>query len=132
MSQPARATFSLDQVKVDPLLQEVLSPKALGVLKGALGQAELGRRHSDELEAVKEEVFSGDSSVWAVSDGMGFIRALMIDDEALTALSAEELEDTISDVLAEASGRGQATGMAICRRQDEESAALYGQIQAQG
>lgn len=103
MSQPSRPAFNLDQVKVDPLLLDVLSPKALGVLKGALGQAELGRRHSDELESVKEEVFSEDSHVWAVSDGMGFIRGLMIDDEALTSMSAEELEDTISDVLAEAS-----------------------------
>lgn len=123
--------FGLEQVKVDPLLLDVLSPKALGVLKGALGHAELGRRHSEELDAVKEEAFSEDGRVWAVADGVGFIRGLMIDDEAVTAMSAEELEDAISDVLADASGRGQAAGAAICRRQDQEWSQLAEQIRAE-
>jgi len=124
MTEPVR----VETTKVDPVLREVLSPKALNVLRTVLAYGELGRRHSEELESAKEEVFSEDDWVWACADGTGYVRALLIDDDAIAQYSAEELEDVISDVLIEASERGKATGMEIMERQQQASAEFFEQV----
>ena len=98
---------------MESLLRESLSPKALAVLATARELQDRGARLTTAVDAVKEEVYSPDGDVWATADGQGFITALMIDDAALTGRTVEEVEDVISDVLVDASGRGQAAGEAL-------------------
>lgn len=98
---------------MESLLRESLSPKALAVLATARELQDRGARLTAAVDAVKEEVYSPDGDVWATADGQGFVTALMIDDAALTGRTVEEVEDIISDVLVDASGRGQAAGEAL-------------------
>lgn len=100
---------------IDPSIRESLSPKALAVVQELQAHYSAGRALSEAVENVKEEVFSDDDLVWATADGYGYLRALMIDDEALSRYSLEELEDVISDVMVEASGRGLAVGDVLAR-----------------
>lgn len=93
----------------DAFLREHLSPKALEVLTEANRIRAVAARLTEGVDAVKEEAFSEADLVWACADGQGFIRALAIEDEALT-YPIEDLEDLISDCLVDASARGQAAG----------------------
>lgn len=99
--------------------REVLSGKAYGVLQEARAEAEAGEKSKAAMYEVKEDQFSDDESVWACSNGLGHIDALMIDDEAITNNSLEVLEDLVSDAMAGASGKGQAAGWQIVRDLDE-------------
>ncbi|ETZ55295.1 hypothetical protein MAHJHV58_00190 [Mycobacterium avium subsp. hominissuis] len=101
---------------IDETLRDVLSPKSLAVLEGVQALQSVGTRYAESVDAVREEALSPDSDVWACADGQGFIQAIMIDDDALSGrYTLEELEDAISDVMIDASGRGQAAGEQLSR-----------------
>ncbi|WP_454793759.1 hypothetical protein [Mycolicibacterium lutetiense] len=95
---------------MDEIEREFLSPRAKEVLGTLYSIRDEGAALDVAVNNAREESTSPDGTIWACADGQGFIRALVIDDEAIRDYSAEELEDLISDVMIEASGRGQAVG----------------------
>lgn len=95
---------------MDEITREFLSPRAKQVLGTLYSIRDEGAARTAAVNEVREESTSPDETVWACADGQGYIKALVIDDEAIRANTAEELEDLISDVMIEASGRGQAVG----------------------
>lgn len=104
---------------IDPAVKEFLSPKALAVVQQLQATHAAGQWLSDAVDSVKEEVFAGGDRVWVAADGQGYLRAMMIDDEALATYTLEELEDVISDAMIEASGRGLAIGDALSRQHEK-------------
>lgn len=94
----------------EEFLKAYLSPKSLAVLDEVRRLRAIGARVTEGIDAIKEEAFSDGDVVWACADGQGFIRALAIEDDAVSMYSAEELEDLISDCMIDACGRGQAAG----------------------
>ena len=80
-----------------------------------------GAKITEQIDDVREEGLSPDELVWACADGQGFIKALVIDNEAIVDYSCEELEDLISDVMIEASGRGQAVGLELTKNLKPEN-----------
>ncbi|MGD9622313.1 MAG: hypothetical protein AB7G47_20005 [Mycolicibacterium sp.] len=103
---------------IDPAALEHLSPKALAVVQKLQAHYAAGQWLSDAVDNVKEEVYAADDHVWACADGQGYLRALMIDDEAMASHTLEELEDVISDAMVEASGRGLARGEEFSREHE--------------
>jgi DNA-binding protein YbaB len=91
----------------------LLSPKARSVLRWAQSLRETAESVTHAIGRVQAEAFAGEDAVWACADGSGYLRALMIDDTALATYAIEDLEDLISDAMAEACGRGQAAGEAV-------------------
>lgn len=105
------AVIDDDAYGVDETLRDVLSPKALAVLRSARELKRVGTSFSQSLDEVREEAFSDTEDVWSAANGNGFNVALAIDDAVLSGkYSLEEVEDLISDAMIDASGLGQAVG----------------------
>jgi DNA-binding protein YbaB len=110
----------VEKVELEPLLREYLSPKAQEVVRTLRTIEAEGAKLSEEIAGVKEEAFSAGEQVWACADGQGFITALMIDDDAISNSTLEELEDLISDTMIDASGRGQIRGEQLLGALEDE------------
>lgn len=108
---------------LDAVLQENLSPKALGVLHAVRQIQAIGAKISGDIAKIEAEAFAADGAVCAVADGQGFLTDLVISDAALSELTVEGLEDAISDAMADASGLGQARGSAVLDGIDDRVAA---------
>lgn len=96
--------------EIEQIVRDYLSPRAQKVVSDLFKIRDEGAKISEAVNSVREEGWSEDESVWACADGQGFIKALVIDDEAIRDNSAEELEELITDAMIEASGNGQAVG----------------------
>lgn len=104
---------------VDAVLRENLSPKALRVLDAVREIQAVGAEVTKAIDSVEAEALTAEGGVCACADGQGFLTDLVIADWVVGDYTVEELEDAISDAMADASGRGQAAGERLLSGIDE-------------